>query len=682
MRVQAQGCLALLLWLWCSPMLAASDSVDAMLARSEVRLGGMGGSNAEADVPPKPPFGEALVSPLNIATFLAGVGVAEAVNAQLLDDPMKLQEYFHSLSQPLTYIAFMIFDMSRYSISRSLYPFTSNPHTLRSHHDFNFIDKTGGYIALAGASTVLHLLFEIIYSPHFKKLQNAPDATLFKQHLHDLWRENFLSRDRWISRGLGTATLLAAAVSQGYVASLRLPLQTKIKNAVYSTIANYPLMTDNLLLKAAYDGRGLYVQDIVAVKKSVADNIDVNKYLDQPIKLKEVTVLMPRFKLKGKYLAVTGGSIGLLLHVLDMALFIEFDHLYTALLEQPLWEFIYSRRIAKLTAAITQLCVAPHPDLPQLRQQLDRLSQSWFDYRMLFVLKMVMRLRSWQDELLRQDRRFYQRLAFYRWLIKGGDYHDAHFTSNTHNWHAAADSAQFHRTKTKMLKDMLYGFRQTDFFNYSFHRQTIASQHFPAIIPDDAAYPRRTLALLQHMQAERSNFMAMFEQWGRAFGAQFETKRRSFIGRYNDKTRETFRDIYLTDKRSLGSMRRLPRSPLRAFDDEVNALYTILQRVVVRKTYPKVHDALAELQKRYTDLSQRRAEKFLLDEDTQQQARTAIATQLQNIRRQLQQLPARVRGVAQVLAERLELTMIYRFAYVSLGTYLLNHNKLYLEQEE
>ena len=682
MCVQARKCLALWLLLWCSQLLGAGDSIDAMLARSEARLGGLGGVNAEADLPPKPPFGESLVSPLNIATFLAGVGVAEAVNAHLLDDPMKLQEYFHSLSQPLTYIAFMIFDMSRYTISRSLYPFTSNPHTLRSHRDLNFIDKTGGYIALAGASTVLHLLFEIIYSPHFKKLQNAPDPNTFKQHLHDLWRENFLSRDRWLSRGMGTTTLLAAAVSQGYVAGLRLPLQAKIKSAIYRVIASRPLIVDNLLLKASYDGQGLYVQDVVAVKKNVANNVDVTKYLNQPIKLNEVTILLPRFQLKGKYLAFTGGTIGLLLHVLDMALFIEFDHLYTALLEQPLWEFIYSRRIAKLTAAITQLCVAPNPDLAQLRDQLDRLSQSWLDYRMLFILKMLMQLRSWHDELLRQDRRFYQRLAFYRWLIKGGDYHDAHFTSNNHNWHAAPDSAQFHRTKISMLKDMLYGFRQTDFFNYSFHRKTIASQHFPALIPDDADYPRSTLALLQHMQTERANFMAMFEQWGRAYGEQFETKRRSFIGRYNDKTRETFRDIYLTDKRSLGSMQRLPRSPLLAFDHEVNDLYTMLQHVVPRDTYSKLHHALAELQSRYTDLSQRREEKFLLDENAQQQARLAIATQMQGIRSQLQQLPATTRRVVQVLAERLELTMIYRFAYLSLGAYLLDHNKIYLKQEE
>lgn len=69
MRVRARNCLALLLWLECSQLLGAADSVNAMLARSEARLG------------------------------------------------------------------------SRYTISRSLYSFTANPHTWRSHHDLNLSIK-------------------------------------------------------------------------------------------------------------------------------------------------------------------------------------------------------------------------------------------------------------------------------------------------------------------------------------------------------------------------------------------------------------------------------------------------------------------------------------------------------------------------------------------------------------
>ena len=357
MHVRATSCLALLLFC-VAPLHAKRRPVAALLARSEARLGGLGGLDADPAELPKPPFGEALVSPLNIATFLAGVGVAEGINSQLLDDPMKLQEYFVSLGQPLTYIAFMIFDMSRYTISRSLYPLTTNPYTIRSHRDLNFIDKTGGYIALAGASTVLHLLFEIIYSPHFKKLQTASDATAFKHDLNNLLRENFLSTDRWIGRGIGTTTLLAAAVSQGYVAGLRMPLQEKIKSTIYRAIASRPLVADDLLLHTSYDGHGLYVENIIAKKNGAINHADLTKYLHQPVKLKKVTIMLPRFKLKGKYLAFTGASVGIMLHVLDMALFIEFDHLYTALLDQPLWQFIHAQRIAKLNATIKDICTS------------------------------------------------------------------------------------------------------------------------------------------------------------------------------------------------------------------------------------------------------------------------------------------------------------------------------------
>ena len=799
MHVRATSCLALLLF--CVAPLHASERVDALLARSEARLGGLGGLNADPAELPKPPFGEALISPLNIATFLAGVGVAEGVNSQLLNDPMRLQEYFVSLGQPLTYIAFMIFDMSRYTISRSLYPLTTNPYTIRSHRDLNFIDKTGGYIALAGASTVLHLLFEIIYSPHFKKLQTASDATAFKHNLNNLLRENFLSTDRWIGRGIGTTTLLAAAVSQGYVAGLRMPLQEKIKSTIYRAIASRPLVADDLLLHTSYDGHGLYVENIIAKKNGAINHADLTKYLHQPIKLKKVTIMLPRFKLKGKYLAFTGASVGIMLHVLDMALFIEFDHLYTALLEQPLWQFIHAQRIAKLNATIKDICAsllrshdslplssstplsaahdslplsssmplsaahdslplsssmplsaahdslplsssmplsaahdslplsssmplsaahdslplsssmplsaahdslplsssmplsAAHdslplssstPDLQKLRSHLDQLSQSWFDYRMLFILKLLMSLRSWHDELMHQDRRFYQRLSFYRWLLKGGDYHDAQFLYNNHNWHAAPHRAEFQRTKTKMIKDMFYGFRQLDFFNYSFFGKTIAHQHFPAIIPPAKRqqYPRSTLALLQRIPSEREDFMAMFEQWGRAYGEKFETQRRRFITRYNAKTRKEFSKIYLTDKHSIGSLKRLPSSPFLAFDHEINDLHTLLHSVTKKANIQQLDNALAALKNYYADLSLRRDDSFLLDSKAQENARLAIAEHWEKIRQHLEQLPPTQRSLAQLLAERIELTMIFRFAYVSLGSYLLDSKHIYLKQED
>ena len=697
MHVRAMSCLALLLF--CVAPRHASQRVDALLARSEARLGGLGGLEADPAALPKLPFAEALVSPLNIATFLAGVGVAEGINAQLLDDPMPLQEYFTSLGQPLTYIAFMIFDMSRYTISRSLYPLTSNPYTIRSHRDLNFIDKTGGYIALAGASTVLHLLFEIIYSPHFQKLQTAADAPAFQHHLNKLLRENFLSTDRWISRGIGTTTLLAAAVSQGYVAGLRLPLQAKIKSTIYRAIATRSLVADDLLLHTSYDGHGLYVENILAKKNGVINPADLSKYLHQPIKLKKVTIMLPRFKLKGKYLAFTGVSVGLVLHVLDMALFIEFDHLYTALLEQPLWQLIHAQRIAQLNATIKDMCTthlargasqgslplsSSMPDLQKLRTHLDQLSQSWFDYRMLFMLKLLMSLRSWHDELRRQDRRFYQRLSFYRWLLKGGDYHDTQFLYNNHNWHAASHSAEFQRTKTKMIKDMLYGFRQLDFFNYSFFGKTIAHQHFPAIIPpaQRQQYPRHTLALLQRIQSEREDFMAMLEQWGRAYGEKFEQQRRPFIARYNAKTRKEFSKIYLTAKHSIGSLKRLPSSPFLAFDREINDLHTLLHTVTKKVNSPQLDQALAALKNYYAELSLRRDESFLLDHQAQANARVAIAAHWEKIRQHLEQLPPAHRPLAKLLAERIELTMIFRFAYVSLGSYLLASKQIYLEQED
>ena len=760
MHVRATSCLALLLF--CVAPLHASERVDALLARSEARLGGLGGLDADPTELPKPPFGEALVSPLNIATFLAGVGVAEGINSQLLNDPMRLQEYFVSLGQPLTYIAFMIFDMSRYTISRSLYPLTSNPYTIRSHRDLNFIDKTGGYIALAGASTVLHLLFEIIYSPHFKKLQTASDATAFKHDLNKLLRENFLSTDRWIGRGIGTTTLLAAAVSQGYVAGLRMPLQEKIKSTIYRAIASRPLVADDLLLHTSYDGHGLYVENIIAKKNGAINHADLTKYLHQPIKLKKVTIMLPRFKLKGKYLAFTGASVGIMLHVLDMALFIEFDHLYTALIEQPLWQFIHAQRIAKLNTTIKDICASllraqdslplsasqdslplsasqdslplsasqdslplsssmplsasqdslplssslrsqdslplssslrsqdslplssSTPDLQKLRSHLDQLSQSWFDYRMLFILKLLMSLRSWHDELMHQDRRFYQRLSFYRWLLKGGDYHDAQFLYNNHNWHAAPHRAEFQRTKTKMIKDMFYGFRQLDFFNYSFFGKTIAHQHFPAIIPPAKRqqYPRSTLPLLQRIQSEREDFMAMFEQWGRAYGKKFETQRRRFITRYNAKTRKEFSKIYLTDKHSIGSLKRLPSSPFLAFDHEINDLHTLLHSVTKKANLQQLDNALAALKNYYADLSLRRDESFLLDSKAQENARIAIAEHCEKIRQHLEQLPPTQRSLAQLLAERIELTMIFRFAYVSLGSYLLDSKHIYLKQED
>lgn len=693
MHVRAASCLVMLLL--CAAPLRASGGVDALLARSEARLGGLGGLNADADELPKPPFREALISPLNIATFLAGVGVAEGINAQLLSDPMKLQEYFVSLGQPLTYIAFMIFDMSRYTISRSLYPFTSNPYNIRSHRDLNFIDKTGGYIALAGASTVLHLLFEIIYSPHFQKLQTATDTTAFKHNLTNLLRENFLSTDRWIGRGIGTTTLLAAAVSQGYVAGLRMPLHEKIKSIIYRAIASRPIAADDLLLRASYDGHGLYVENILGKKGGAINQADIAKYLHQPIKLKKVTIMLPRFKLKGKYLAFTGASIGLVLHVLDMALFIEFDHLYTALLEQPLWQFIHSQRIAKLNASIEAICRThlangslllsrSAPDLQKLRSQLDQLSRSWFDYRMLFILKLLMNLRSWHDELQRQDRRFYQRLSFYRWLLKGGDYHDTQFRINNHRWHAEPHSSEFQRTKTKMLKDMLHGFRQFDFFNYSFFRKTISHQRFPSIIPSSARqqYPPGTLALLQHIQRGRKDFMAMFEQWGRAYGEVYEQQRHSFIGRYNARTREAFSKIYLTDKHSIGSLKRLPSSPFLAFDREIDDLHTLLHLVTQKADNQPLDDALAALRNFYAEHSLRRDENFLLDHQAQENARVAIAAHGEKIRQHLAHLPPNQRAVAELLAERIELTMAFRFAYVSLGSYLLDKKHIYLEQEE
>ena len=679
--MRATICLALLLF--CVAPLQASKHVDALLARSEARLGGLGGLGAEASVPPKPPFGEALVSPLNIATFLAGVGVAEGINAQLLNDPMKLQEYFVSLGQPLTYIAFMIFDMSRYTISRSLYPFTSNPHTISSYRDLNFIDKTGGYIALAGASTVLHLLFEIIYSPHFKKLQTASDTRTFKHNLTNLLRENFLSTDRWIGRGIGTTTLLAAAVSQGYIAGLRMPLQQRIKSTIYRAIATRPIAVDDLLLHTSYDGQGLFVEDIVSKTKGQIDQADIAKYLHQPIKLKKITIMLPRFKLKGKYLTFTGAGIGLVLHVLDMALFIEFDHLYTALIDQPIWQFIHTQRINKLTAAIKSLCLNDNPDLQQLRGKLDQLSRSWFDYRMLFVVKLLMNLRSWHDELQRQDRRFYQRLSFYRWLLKGGDYHDGRFRINNHRWHAEPHTAEFQRTKTKMLKDMLYGFRQWDFFNYSFYRKTIAQQHFPAIIPPAKRqqYPQGTLALLQHIQQDRATFMSMFEQWGRDYGEVFEQQRRSFIGRYNAKTREEFNKIYLTDKHSIGSLKRLPSSPFLAFDHEIDDLFALLHLVIEKNASPPLNAAFAELKNYYAGFSLRRDENFLLDQQALEDTRVAIAAHWEKIRQHLAQLPPATRSLVELLAERVELTMIFRFSYVSLGSYLLDKKHIYLEQE-
>ncbi len=697
--MRATSCVALLLF--CAVPLQAGQHVDALLARSEARLGGL-----DANLPPKPPFGEVLISPLNVATFLAGVGVAEGINSQLLDDPMKLQEYFVSLGQPLTYIAFMIFDMSRYTISRSLYPLRSNPHTNRH---LNFIDKTGGYIALAGASTVLHLLFEIIYSPHFHKLQAADNADTFKHNLNNLLRENFLSTDRWISRGIGTTTLLAAAISQGYVAGLRRPWQEKIKSTIYRVIASRPLASDDLVLRASYDGQGLYVEDIIGKKGGTITPADLAKYRHQPIKLKKITIMLPRFKLKGKYLAFTGATVGLVLHVLDMALFIEFDHLYTALLEQPLWQFIYAQRIAKLNATIRDLCASyfarvgadadsdadadaaslppasfsSTPELQELRTQLDQLSQSWFDYRMLFVLKLLMNLRSWHDELIRQDRRFYQRLSFYRWLLKGGDYHDVQFLYNNHNWHAAPHSSEFQRSKTRMIKDMLYGFRQLDFFNYSFYGKTIAHQHFPAIIPPSKRqqYPHGTLALLQRIQTERTDFIAMFEQWGRAYGEVFEQQRQHFIARYNAKTRQEFSKIYLTDKHSIGSLKRLPSSPFLAFDHEIDDLHLLLQAVLPNNPSGALADLLAALKNYYADLSLRREESFLLDHKAQENARVAIAAHGEKIRQHLEQLPAAQRPLAKLLVERIELTMIFRFAFVSLGSYLLQSENIYLEQE-
>ena len=692
--MRAMSWLALLLF--CGAPLQAGERVDAMLARSSARLGGLEAEVAEL---PKPPFGEALVSPLNIATFLAGVGVAEGINSQLFDDPMKLQEYFVSLGQPLTYIAFMIFDMSRYTISRSLYPFTSNPHAIRSHRELNFIDKTGGYIALAGASTVLHLLFEIIYSPHFPQLRAASDATAFKHSLNNLLRENFLSTDRWIARGIGTTTLLAAAVSQGYVAGLRLPLQEKIRSTIYRAIASRPLVADDLLLHASYDGRGLYVENILAKRNGTITRADFSKYMHQPIKLKKITIMLPHFKLKGKYLAFTGATIGLVLHVLDMALFIEFDHLYTALLEQPLWQFIHAQRITKLNATLKDICAAnasslplanslplasSAPDLQKLRTHLDQLSSSWFDYRMLFMLKLLMKLRSWHDELMRQDRRFYQRLSFYRWLLNGGDYHDTQFLYNNHSWHAPPHSAEFQRTKTSMIKDMLYGFRQLDFFNYSFYGKTVAHHHFPAVIPpaQRQQYPRHTLALLQRMQTERQDFQAMFEQWGRAYGEVFEQQRRRYISRYNAQTRQAFNKIYLTDKHSIGSLKRLPSSPFLAFDHELNDLYVLLQIALPNNTDQPLADSLAALKNYYADLSSRRDENFLLDHQAQEDARIAIAEHGAKIRQQLAHLPPAQRPTVELLVERIELTMIFRFAYVSLGSYLLNSKHIYLEQEE
>ena len=713
MQMRAMSWLALLLF--CGAPLQASTHVDALLARSEARLGGFG---AEVTALPKPPFAEALVSPLNIATFLAGVGVAEGINSQLFDDPMKLQEYFVSLGQPLTYIAFMIFDMSRYTISRSLYPLTSNPHTIRSHRQLNFIDKTGGYIALAGASTVLHLLFEIIYSPHFPRLRAASDATAFKHSLNSLLRENFLSTDRWIARGIGTTTLLAAAVSQGHVAGMRMPLQEKIRSTIYRVIASRPLVADDLLLHASYDGRGLYVENILAKKNGTITRADRSKYMHQPIKLKKITIMLPRFKLKGKYLAFTGATIGLVLHVLDMALFIEFDHLYTALLEQPLWQFIHTRRITKLTATLKDICAAnatsslplsssanslplasspplassanslplssSAPDLQKLRIHLDQLSQSWLDYRMLFILKPLMKLRSWHDELRSQDRRFYQRLSFYRWLLNGGDYHDAQFRYNNHNWHAPPHSAEFQRTKTNMIKDMLYGFHQLDFFNYSFYGKTVAHQHFPAVIPpaQRQQYPRPTLALLQRMQTEPQEFQAMFEQWGRAYGEAFEQHRRRFISRYNAQTRQAFDKIYLTDEHSIGSLKRLPSSPFLAFDHEIDDLHMLVQIALQHSNAQSLTDSLAALKNYYADLSLRRDENFLLDHKAQENARVAITAHGEKIRQQLAQLPPAQRPLIELLVERIELTMIFRFAYVSLGSYLLDSKHIYLEQEE
>lgn len=666
------------LLLWCGVLVphhaSARDTVDTLLARSEARLGGLGEESAR---PPKPPFAQALISPANIATFLAGVGVAEGINSQLFDDPMKLQEYFASLGRPSTYIAFMIFDMSRYAISRSLYPLTSNPYTVHSHRDLNFIDKAGGYIALAGASTVLHLLFEIIYSPHFKKLQTAADGESFERHLHALFRDNFLVADRWIARGIGATTLLAAAVSQGYVAGLRLPLVANFKSIVYRMIASRPLAVDNLLLAAAYDGRSLYVEDVMARSGAVSD-ADLAKYLHQPLKLKQVKILLPRFTLHGRYLAFSGAAIGVLLHVLDMALFIEFDHLYTALLEQPLWQLIYSRRIKKLTAAIAHESASATPDLSKLQAQLVQLAQSWNDYRMLFVLKPLMAFRSWHDELLRQDRRFYRRLAYYRWIVNGGDYHDAHFLANKHRWHVAPHDPEFQREKTAMLKDMLHGFRQIDFFNYTFQGKTLAHEKLPAIIPPAARqqYPRQTLALLQRMQEQRTEFVAMFERWGRMYGEKFEAQRHRYIARYNAKAREAFRKIYLTTTDSQVS---LPRSPLQAFDREVADLCNVLQRTV--RQHPQMVEAITGLQSFYAELSQPRAEAFLLDTAAHQQARQQLAARWQQFRLQQAELPAATRKLVEALSTHIELIMIYRFAFLSLGSYLLDNDKIYLEKE-
>ena len=657
----------------------AADNVAGMLARSEARLGGLGGLGADASVPPKPPFAQSLVSPLNIATFLAGVGVAEGVNSQLFDDPMLLQEYFTSLGQPLTYIAFMIFDMSRYVISRSLYPLTSNPY---NRSKLNFIDKTGGYIALAGASTVLHLLFEIIYSPNFKNLQAAKDRVAFEHSLNELWRENFLVADRWLARGLGTVTLLAAAVSQGYVAGLRLPLQEKVKRTLYQAIASRPLIIDDLLVRAAYDGRGLYVENIIATKGQLSQ-VDFAKYLHQPIALQKVAILLPRFSVKGKHLVFAGTAVGVLLHVLDMAMFIEFDHLYTALLEQPLWQLIHTQRITKLTAQIEQLCSSAAPDLETLRPKFKQLAQSWFDYRMLFIVKMLMSLRSWQDELQRQDRRFYQRLSWYRWLLDGGDYSDAYFQVNKHNWHAEPHTQQFQRHKAAMLKDMLHGFRRFDFFNYTFYGKTLAYNSFPAVIPPAARqnYPRSTLAILQRVQEERPTFRAYLDQWGRAYGKRFEARRQRFVDRYNAKARQQFHRIYLTEARGFGFRQRLPRSPFLAFDHEIDDLFALLRVVQQRGSSASFDTELSSLQDYYQTRSARRDESFLLDQAAQQKVRLQLALRWQQVRQQFATLPPATQELVQLLSKRIELAMIYRFAYMSLGSYLLAHNQLYLTQE-
>ena len=174
--------------------------------------------------------------------------------------------------------------------------------------------------------------------------------------------------------------------------------------------------------------------------------------------------------------------------------------------------------------------------------------------------------------------------------------------------------------------------------------------------------------------------MNMFEQWGRAYGKVFEQQRHSFIGRYNAKTREEFSKIYLTDKHSIGSLKRLPSSPFLAFDHEIDNLLALLHLVIENASAP-LDAAFAALKNYYAGLSLRRDESFLLDQQAQEDARVAIAKHWEKIRQHLAQLPPAKHPLAELLAERVELTMIFRFAYVSLGSYLLDKQHIYLEQE-